>query len=114
MACLSRCRWTSSEAALRGSGVACSNVAATLARPTDWRDRRTSWATGDAGLVGEIRLIIAELSSYGYRQVWGVLRQARGVKTMKRAYVAFMLKPTWPGCASSRHCSRALQRKVSS
>ncbi len=58
-------------------GVARSNVADKLARPDDWRDGRTARSTDDAGLVEEIRLALAELPSYGYRRVWGVLRRER-------------------------------------
>jgi putative transposase len=28
----------------------------------------------DAGIVDEIRLLVADLPSYGYRRVWGLLR----------------------------------------
>jgi putative transposase len=50
-------------------GVARSNMAAKLVRPTDWRDGRTARKTDDTGLVEEIRLAIADLPSYGYRRV---------------------------------------------
>jgi putative transposase len=58
-------------------GVARSNVAAKLARPADCRDGRTARKTDDASLVEEIRLLIADLPSYGYRRVWGLLRSER-------------------------------------
>ncbi|AUT75540.1 IS3 family transposase [Paraburkholderia hospita] len=58
-------------------GVARSNVADKLARPADWRDGRTARSTNDAGLVEEIRLAVADLPSYGYRRVWGLLRRQR-------------------------------------
>ena len=58
-------------------GVARSNVAAKLARPADWQDGRSARNTGDAGLVDEIRRTVAELPSYGYRRVWGLLRRER-------------------------------------
>lgn len=58
-------------------GVARSNVAAKLARPTDWQDGRSARETDDAGLVEEIRESIAHLPSYGYRRVWGLLRRQR-------------------------------------
>ena len=58
-------------------GVARSNVADRLARPADWRDGRTARRTDDAGLVEEIRLSVADLPSYGYRRVWGLLRRQR-------------------------------------
>lgn len=58
-------------------GVARSNVTAKLARPADWRDGRTARHTNDATLVEEIRHIIADLPSWGYRRVWGRLRSVR-------------------------------------
>uniref|UniRef100_A0A0S4WN14 Transposase n=1 Tax=Ralstonia solanacearum TaxID=305 RepID=A0A0S4WN14_RALSL len=58
-------------------GVARSNVAATRTRPADWRDGRTARQTDDAGLMDEIRHVIADLPSYGYRRVWGRLRRER-------------------------------------
>jgi transposase InsO family protein len=58
-------------------GVARSNVAAKLTRPVDWQDGRTARKTDDASLVEEIRLFIADLPSYGYRRVWGLLRSER-------------------------------------
>lgn len=58
-------------------GVARSNVADKLARPADWRDGRTARSTDDGGLVEEIRLAVADLPSYGYRRVWGLLRRQR-------------------------------------
>ncbi len=58
-------------------GVARSNVAAKRARPADWRDGRAARQTDDAGLVDEIRHVIADLPSYGYRRVWGRLRRER-------------------------------------
>ncbi|WP_316902507.1 IS3 family transposase [Ralstonia edaphi] len=58
-------------------GVARSNVATKRARPADWHDGRTARQTDDAGLVDEIRHVIADLPSYGYRRVWGRLRRER-------------------------------------
>ncbi|MFC0574609.1 IS3 family transposase [Paraburkholderia solisilvae] len=58
-------------------GVARSNMAVKLARPADWQDGRGARKTNDAGLVDEIRLLIADLPSYGYRRVWGLLRCER-------------------------------------
>jgi putative transposase len=58
-------------------GVARSNVADKLARPADWRDGRMARKTDDAGLVEEIRVAVADLPSYGYRRVWGLLRRQR-------------------------------------
>ena len=72
-------------------GVARSNMTAKLARPSDWRDGRKARQTDDAGLVEEIRRIIAHLPSWGYRRVWGKLRNERetqGVASVnvKRVY----------------------------
>ncbi|MDO3529983.1 IS3 family transposase [Ralstonia pseudosolanacearum] len=58
-------------------GVARSNVAAMRTRPADWRDGRTARQTDDAGLMDEIRHVIADLPSYGYRRVWGRLWRER-------------------------------------
>jgi len=58
-------------------GVARSNMAVKLARPADWQDGRSARKTDDAGIVDEIRLLIADLPSYGYRRVWGLLRCER-------------------------------------
>ncbi|MDO3623759.1 IS3 family transposase [Ralstonia pseudosolanacearum] len=58
-------------------GVARSNVAAMRTRPADWRDGRTARQTDDAGLMDEIRHVIAGLPSYGYRRVWGRLWRER-------------------------------------
>lgn len=58
-------------------GVARSNVAAKRSKPADWRDGRQARKTHDAGLVEEIQQIIADLPSYGYRRVWGLLRRER-------------------------------------
>jgi len=58
-------------------GVARSNVTVKLGRPADWRDGRTARHTDDTGLVAEIRHVIADLPSWGYRRVWGRLRSQR-------------------------------------
>ncbi|VVG73168.1 transposase [Pandoraea apista] len=72
-------------------GVARSNIAAKLARPADWQDGRAARETDDVGLVEEIRLFIADLPSYGYRRVWGLLRSEREARcaapvNVKRVY----------------------------
>jgi len=58
-------------------GVSRSNVSAQLARPADWQDGRKSRQTDDAPVVEEIRRVIGNLPSYGYRRVWGMLREER-------------------------------------
>lgn len=60
-------------------GVARSNVSVKLARTADWQDGRAR-KTDDAGIVDEIRLLVADLPSYGYRRVWGLLRSERELR----------------------------------
>jgi putative transposase len=90
-------------------GVARSNVSVKLARTADWRDGRRARKTDDAGIVDEIRLLIADLPSYGYRRVWGLLRSERelrceGPVNAKRVYRVMRLhdlllhrRPARPG-----------------
>jgi putative transposase len=61
-------------------GVSRSNVSAQLARPADWQDGRKSRQTDDAPVVEEIRRVVVNLPSYGYRRVWGMLRDEREAK----------------------------------
>lgn len=58
-------------------GASRSNVSARLARAATWRDGRQSRQTDDAAAVEEIRRVIGDLPSYGYRRVWGILRNER-------------------------------------
>jgi len=58
-------------------GVSRSNVSAWLSGPTTWRDGRQSRQTDDASVVEEIRRVVGDLPSYGYRRVWGSLRNER-------------------------------------
>ncbi|MBU9313230.1 IS3-like element ISBcen6 family transposase [Burkholderia multivorans] len=58
-------------------GVSRSNVSARLSRPATWRDGRQSRQSDDAAAVEEIRRVIGDLPSYGYRRVWGILRNER-------------------------------------
>ena len=58
-------------------GVSRSNVSARLSRPATWRDGRQSRQTDDASVVEEIRRVVGDLPSYGYRRVWGTLRNER-------------------------------------
>ncbi|SIT71656.1 HTH-like domain-containing protein [Burkholderia sp. b14] len=58
-------------------GVARFNVVTKLSRPAQWRDGRRWRRMDDGALVEEIRLVVAELPSYGYRRVWGILRRER-------------------------------------
>jgi hypothetical protein len=50
-------------------GVTRSNVVAKLSRPAQWRDARQSRWMDDGAVVEEIRLVVAELPSYGYWRV---------------------------------------------
>ncbi|MGY6163998.1 IS3 family transposase [Paraburkholderia strydomiana] len=61
-------------------GVARSNVSVKLARTADWQDGRRARKTDDVGIVEEIRLLVADLPSYGYRRVWGLLRSGRELR----------------------------------
>jgi putative transposase len=58
-------------------GESRSNVSARRSRTADWQDRRKSRQTDDAPAVEEIRRVIGDLPSYGYRQIWGTLRAER-------------------------------------
>jgi transposase InsO family protein len=55
-------------------------VSAKFARTADWQDGRRARKTGDTGIVDEIRLLVADLPSYGYRRVWGLLRSERELR----------------------------------
>lgn len=58
-------------------GVARSNVAAKLARPSEWRDARAAVQTDDTALIAEIQQTVKDLPSYGYRRAWGLIRAER-------------------------------------
>lgn len=58
-------------------GVSRSNVSARLSRPATWRDGRQSRQPDDASVVEEIRRVVGDLPSYGYRRVCGTLRNER-------------------------------------
>ncbi|SNT41042.1 putative transposase, partial [Noviherbaspirillum humi] len=56
-------------------GVARSHVLALTSRSADWKDRRQARHSRDDGpLLQDIRRVLHELGTYGYRRVWGVLR----------------------------------------
>lgn len=56
-------------------GVSRSHVTARLHRPADWVDRRKAPPKADdSQLLDDIKEVIGEQSTYGYRRVWGVLR----------------------------------------
>jgi putative transposase len=59
-------------------GVAPSNVHVRATRPADWADgRRHRRLAEDETLVAEIRAVVAELPTYGYRRATGLLRRGR-------------------------------------
>lgn len=58
-------------------GVARSHLATRSRRPADWRDGRRRRARDDTDLVTELRSLLRDLPSYGYRRAWGLLRRQR-------------------------------------
>jgi len=58
-------------------GVSRSNLAVKLTRPADWVDQRKKPALDDVSLVAELRKLVAELPTYGYRRAWALLRRSR-------------------------------------
>ena len=87
-------------------GVARSNVAVKLARPTEWQDGRSARETDDASLVEEIRESITHLPSYGYRRVWGILRRQRERqgRTAVNAKRVYRVMRTVACCCSAGRC----------
>lgn len=62
-------------------GVARSHLVAIHSRPADWTDRRTARNHRDDGPVLEdIRQVVHEQATYGYRRVWAVLRYQWGCR----------------------------------
>ncbi|SNT39131.1 HTH-like domain-containing protein [Noviherbaspirillum humi] len=56
-------------------GVARSHVLELANRPKGWKDRRqATHCRDDRLLLQDIRRVLHELGTYGYRRVWGVLR----------------------------------------
>jgi len=56
-------------------GVARSHIMARSKREPDWVDRRKAPPSpDDTALIAEIRDIVGELPTYGYRRVWGIIR----------------------------------------
>lgn len=55
-------------------GVARSNVSVRRSCPVGWQDGRCVGRTDDAELVAELREAVVDLPSYGFRRVWGVIR----------------------------------------
>jgi putative transposase len=52
-------------------------VAVNRLRPADWRDSRCACATNDAGLAEKIREYVAYMPTYGFQQIWALLRRSR-------------------------------------
>lgn len=58
-------------------GVARSHLAIRSKRSVDWHDGRQSRQPDDAELVADLKTLIRDLPSYGYRRAWGLLRRQR-------------------------------------
>lgn len=58
-------------------GVARPHLAARSKRATDWRDGRQHRQPDDTELVADLKTLIGDLPSYGYRRAWGLLRRQR-------------------------------------
>jgi putative transposase len=65
-------------------GVSRSNLAVKSKRPTEWVDRRKTPALDDGPLVTELRGLVADVPTYGYRRVWALLRRSRGAQAQPR------------------------------
>ena len=71
--------------AVSGSlGVARSALMVRLHRPEDWQDGRRHRSRDDAALVAELKAVIVDLPSDGYRRAWGVLRRQRDQLALPR------------------------------
>lgn len=55
--------------------VSRAQLSLSIHRPSDWQDRRLQRSHDDEGLIARIVKHIAELSTYGYRRVWALLRK---------------------------------------
>jgi putative transposase len=65
-------------------GVSRSNLAVKSKRPTEWVDRRKTPALDDGPLVTELRGLVADVPTYGYRRVWALLRRSRDAQAQPR------------------------------
>lgn len=71
--------------AVSGSlGVARSALMVRLHRADDWQDGRQHRSRDNAALVAELKAVIIDLPSYGYRRIWGVLRRQRDQQALPR------------------------------
>lgn len=64
-------------------GVARSHLAARSQRLGDWRDGRRHRQPDDAELVADLKTLIGDLPSYGYRRAWGLLRRQREIHAQR-------------------------------
>lgn len=65
-------------------GVSRSHVMALSRRQPDWQDRRKApRRADDAALLSDIKTVISDHGTYGYRRVWGMLRH-QGVSGVTR------------------------------
>ncbi|WP_186265741.1 IS3 family transposase [Burkholderia gladioli] len=58
-------------------GVSRANLAVKSKRPAEWVDRRKTPVLDDMPLVTELRELVADLPTYGYRRAWALLRRSR-------------------------------------
>lgn len=58
-------------------GVSRSNLTVKSKRPAEWVDRRKMPVLDDMPLVIELRELVADLPTYGYRRAWALLRRSR-------------------------------------
>jgi putative transposase len=65
-------------------GVSRSNLAVKSKRPAEWVDQRRMPVLDDMPLVTELRGLVAELPTYGYRRVWALLRRNRDAQAQPR------------------------------
>jgi putative transposase len=65
-------------------GVSRSNLAVKSKRPAEWVDQRKMPALDDMPLVTELRGLVADLPTYGYRRVWALLRRSRDAQAQPR------------------------------
>jgi len=65
-------------------GVSRSNLAVKSKRLAEWVDQRKTPSLDDMPLVNELRGLVADLPTYGYRRVWALLRRSRDAQAQPR------------------------------
>ncbi|MFM0340084.1 IS3 family transposase [Paraburkholderia fungorum] len=65
-------------------GVSRSNLAVKSKRPAEWVDQRRMPVLDDMPLVTELRGLVTDLPTYGYRRVWALLRRNRETQAQPR------------------------------